>query len=140
MLGVYCYYCRRDASPSQGYHSAVCRRYPFIHLSEERQSGVKFPFRGNNTTGKASTVTSRSRVRGVTRSATHASTISIAFITGCVKTKSLLIMYLFISKACSWAKFKTFFILRNEYWGLEQKGDFSQRRFRLSLSLRCFWR
>ena len=82
--------------------------YPFIHLSEERQSGVKFPFRGNNTTGKASTVTSRSRVRGLTRSATHASTVSIAFITGCVKTKSLLIIYLFISKACSSAKFKTF--------------------------------
>ena len=32
-----------DASPSQGYPPAVCRRYPFIHLGEEGQSGVKFP-------------------------------------------------------------------------------------------------
>ena len=31
-----------DATPSQGYYPAVCRRYPFIHLSEERQSRVKF--------------------------------------------------------------------------------------------------
>ena len=31
-----------DAAPSQGYYPAVCRRYPFIHLSEERQSKVKF--------------------------------------------------------------------------------------------------
>ena len=26
----------RDASPSRGYPPAVCRRYPFIHLGEER--------------------------------------------------------------------------------------------------------
>ena len=31
-----------DGTPSQGYYPAVCRRYPFIHLSEERQSRVKF--------------------------------------------------------------------------------------------------
>ena len=31
-----------DATPSQGYYPAVCHRYPFIHLSEERQSRVKF--------------------------------------------------------------------------------------------------
>ena len=31
-----------DATPSQGYYPPVCRRYPFIHLSEERQSRVKF--------------------------------------------------------------------------------------------------
>ena len=31
----------RDASPSQGYPPEVCRRYPFIHLGEERQIGVK---------------------------------------------------------------------------------------------------
>ena len=31
-----------DASPSQGYLPAVCRRFLFIHLGEERQSGVKF--------------------------------------------------------------------------------------------------
>ena len=29
----------RDASPFQGSPPAVCRRYPFIHLAEERQSG-----------------------------------------------------------------------------------------------------
>ena len=32
---------------------AVCRRYPFIHLGEERRSGVKFLVRGNNATGEA---------------------------------------------------------------------------------------
>ena len=32
----------RDASPLQGYPTAVCRLYPFIRLGEERQSGVKF--------------------------------------------------------------------------------------------------
>ena len=31
-----------DATPSQGYYPGVYRRYPFIHLSEERQSRVKF--------------------------------------------------------------------------------------------------
>ena len=31
-----------DASLSQGYSPAVCRWYPFIHLGEGRQSGVKF--------------------------------------------------------------------------------------------------
>ena len=40
-LGVMLLPPGRDASPSQGYPSAVCRRYPFIHLREERQSGVK---------------------------------------------------------------------------------------------------
>ena len=29
----------QDASPLQGYPPAVCRRYPFIPLGEERQSG-----------------------------------------------------------------------------------------------------
>ena len=32
----------RNASPSYGYPPAVCRRYPFILLVEEGQSGVKF--------------------------------------------------------------------------------------------------
>ena len=42
-LGVLLLLPGRDASPSQGHPSAVCRRYPFIHqLGEERQSGVKF--------------------------------------------------------------------------------------------------
>ena len=41
-LGVMLLPPGRDASPSQGYPPAVCRRYPFIHLGEERQSGVKF--------------------------------------------------------------------------------------------------
>ena len=31
-----------DASPLQSYSPAVFWRYPFIHLGEERQSGVKF--------------------------------------------------------------------------------------------------
>ena len=39
-LGVMLLLPGRDASPSQGYPPAVCRRYPFIHLREERQSGV----------------------------------------------------------------------------------------------------
>ena len=43
----------RDASPSQGYHPAVCRQYPFIHLGEDRQSGVKFLVQGKNATGEA---------------------------------------------------------------------------------------
>jgi len=42
-----------DASPSQGYPQAVYRRYPFLHLGEERQSGVKFLVYGNNATGEA---------------------------------------------------------------------------------------
>ena len=42
-----------DASPSQGYLPAVCRRYSFIHLREERQSRVKFLVKGNNTMGEA---------------------------------------------------------------------------------------
>ena len=42
-----------DASPSQGYLPAVCRRYSFIHLCEERQSRVKFLVKGNNTMGEA---------------------------------------------------------------------------------------
>ena len=40
-LGVLLLSPGRDASPSQGYPLDVCRRYPFIHLGEERQSGVK---------------------------------------------------------------------------------------------------
>ena len=32
----------QDGSPSQGYLPAVCCWYPFIHLGEERQSGVNF--------------------------------------------------------------------------------------------------
>ena len=31
----------RDAGLSQGYPPAVCRRYSFIHLGVERQSGEK---------------------------------------------------------------------------------------------------
>ena len=45
---------RRDASRSQVYipppPPAVRRRYPFIHLGEERQSGVKFLVYGSNAT------------------------------------------------------------------------------------------
>ena len=41
-LGVLLLPPGRGASPSQGYPPAVCRRYPFIHLGEGRQSGVKF--------------------------------------------------------------------------------------------------
>ena len=40
-LGVLLLPPGRDASPLQGYPPAVCHRYPFIHLGEERQSGVK---------------------------------------------------------------------------------------------------
>ena len=32
----------RGASPLHGYPPAVSRQYPFIHLCEERQSGVEF--------------------------------------------------------------------------------------------------
>ena len=39
-LGVLLLPPGRDVSPSQGYHPAVCRWYPYIHLGEERQSGV----------------------------------------------------------------------------------------------------
>ena len=41
----------RDASPSQGYPPAVCRRYPFKHLGGERQCGAKLKYivQGNNT-------------------------------------------------------------------------------------------
>ena len=41
-LGVLLLPPGRDASPLQGYPPAVCRWYPFIHLGEERQSGVNF--------------------------------------------------------------------------------------------------
>ena len=41
-LGVLLLPPGRDTSPSQGYPPVVCRRYPFIHLGEERQSGAKF--------------------------------------------------------------------------------------------------
>ena len=30
----------QNASPLQGYPPAVCRRYPFIHLGEQRQTKV----------------------------------------------------------------------------------------------------
>ena len=43
----------RDTSPSHGYTLAVCRRYPFIHLGDERQSGVKFFVWVNNATGES---------------------------------------------------------------------------------------
>ena len=42
----------RDPGPSQGYPQAVCCRYPFIHLGEERQSGVKF-LQSKETTRRA---------------------------------------------------------------------------------------
>ena len=40
-----------DASPSQDYPPppSVCRRNLFIHLGGERQRGVKYLVRGNNT-------------------------------------------------------------------------------------------
>ena len=39
----YCYFPPwMDAIPSQGYPPAVCRRYPFIHLGEDSQSGLEF--------------------------------------------------------------------------------------------------
>ena len=41
-LGVLLLPPGQDSSPSQGYPSAVYRQYPFIHLGEARQSGVKF--------------------------------------------------------------------------------------------------
>ena len=41
-LGVLLLPPGRVASPLQGYPSTVCRRYPFIHLGEERLSEVKF--------------------------------------------------------------------------------------------------
>ena len=41
-LGVLLLPLGRDARPSEGYRPAICRRYPFVHLGEERQSGVKF--------------------------------------------------------------------------------------------------
>ena len=52
-LGVLLLPPGRDASPSQGSPPAVCRWHPFIHLGEERQSGVKFLVLGNNATGEA---------------------------------------------------------------------------------------
>ena len=33
-----------DASPSQGSPQHYDRRYPFVHLGEERQCGIKFSF------------------------------------------------------------------------------------------------
>ena len=42
-LGVMLLPPGRDASPSQGYPSAVCRRYPFIQLGEERVEWRKVP-------------------------------------------------------------------------------------------------
>ena len=41
-LGVLLLSPGQDSGPSQGYPVTVCYHYPFIHLSEERQSGVKF--------------------------------------------------------------------------------------------------
>ena len=41
-LGVFLLPPGRDASPSQGYPPALCRRYPFIHLREGKQIEVKF--------------------------------------------------------------------------------------------------
>ena len=41
-LGVLLLTPGHDASPSQGYPPAVCCPYPFIHLGEGRQNGVKF--------------------------------------------------------------------------------------------------
>ena len=52
-LGVLLHPLGQDASSSQGYPPAVCRQYPFIHLGEERQSGVKFLVYGNKAKGKA---------------------------------------------------------------------------------------
>ena len=50
-LGVLLLPPGQDASPSRGHPPGVCRRYPFIHLGEERQSGVKFLVQENNGTG-----------------------------------------------------------------------------------------
>ena len=52
-LGVLLLPPGQDASPSQGYPAAECRRYPLIHVGEERQSGVKFLVQRNNATCKA---------------------------------------------------------------------------------------
>ena len=41
-LGILLFPPGWDASPSQGYPPALYRRYPFIHLGEERQRKVKF--------------------------------------------------------------------------------------------------
>ena len=63
-----------DASPSQGYPPAVCRRYPIIHLGEERQNGVKFLSKETTRRARLKPRTSRSGVGGVNHSATLAST------------------------------------------------------------------
>ena len=54
-----------DASPSQGYPQHYDRRYPFIHLGEERQCGIKLLVWGNNTTAvpRLEPPTSRSEVQ-----------------------------------------------------------------------------
>ena len=49
----YCCSPGRDANPSQGYPQVVCRRYPYIHLGEQRQGGVKFLVPKKNAEGKA---------------------------------------------------------------------------------------
>ena len=52
-LGVLLLPPGRVARPSQSYPTAVCRRYPFKHLGEEKESGVKFLVKANNATGEA---------------------------------------------------------------------------------------
>ena len=53
---------------------AVCRRYPFIHLSEERQSGVKLlVYWETARRARREPWNSRPGIWGVNRSATHAS-------------------------------------------------------------------
>ena len=82
------HYFPLDASPSRGYPSAVCRRYPFIHLGEERQSGVKLLVQGNN--GWLEPRTSRSGLQGVNRSATRLHKQCFSWKTLTVKLANLL--------------------------------------------------
>ena len=66
----------QDTSPSKGYLLAVCHRYPFIHLSEERQSGVKFLPKETMQQAGLEPRISISRVRAVNCSATHTTHVS----------------------------------------------------------------
>ena len=59
-LGVLLLPPGQDASPLQGYPSAICRRYPFIHLGEERQSVGKFFVRETMWWARIEPQTSRS--------------------------------------------------------------------------------
>ena len=63
----------QDASRSQGYPPAVCCRYPFIHLGEEKESRLKSLVKETTRRARCEPRTFRSGVQGVNHSATHAS-------------------------------------------------------------------